>query len=99
MSARLEHLKNLYRMIVEHEKDFQDAMMKDLHKVSLLKRDFPIAASSPGLNRKYDKFWCQTKAYILLIIIPKFQLQIHYTLKGTMKNLQVIGIPILPKRI
>ena len=34
LSARLEHLKSLYKMIVEHEKDFQDAMMKDLRKVS-----------------------------------------------------------------
>ena len=26
---------------------------------------------------------------------PKFQIQIHYTLEGTVKNVQVIGIPIL----
>ncbi|XP_072015658.1 aldehyde dehydrogenase family 3 member A2-like isoform X1 [Amphiura filiformis] len=32
LATRLEHLKNLYRMIDEHEKDFCDAMKRDLNK-------------------------------------------------------------------
>ena len=35
------------------------------------------------------------KARYFLTIIPKFQLQIHYTLEGTAENVQVIGVPIL----
>ena len=36
----------------------------------------------PGLNRKkYFCCCCQMKTFIFLIIIPKFQLQIYYTLE------------------
>ena len=35
------------------------------------------------------------EAHIFLILIPKFQLQIHYTLKGTAENVQVIGVSIM----
>ena len=35
------------------------------------------------------------KAIIFLIITPKFQLQIHYTLEVTTENVPFSGVPIL----
>ena len=40
-------------------------------------------------------FWCQMKAHIFLIIIPKFQLQIHHTLEVIRENIPISGVPIL----
>ena len=51
----------------------------------------PIAfsISSQGLNQ------CQMKAHIFLIITPKFQVQIHFTLEVIAENVPISGIPIL----
>ena len=35
------------------------------------------------------------KAHIFIIVLPKFWLQIHSTLEGTVENVQVNGIQIL----
>ena len=37
---------------------------------------------------------CQMKAHIFLIMTPKFQLQIHYTLEVIAENVPISGIPI-----
>ena len=37
----------------------------------------------------------KTHIFFSITIIPKFQRQIYYTLKGTEENVQVICIPIL----
>ena len=49
----------------------------------------------PRTQPEVGFFWCCTKALIFLIITPKFQLQIHYTLKVIAENVSISGIPIL----
>ena len=56
--------------------------------------DVPIAFSSPKVQPRVDLFWCQMKAYIFLIIIPKFWLQIQYTLEVIAENVPFSSIPI-----
>ena len=51
--------------------------------------------SHPQGSIRSSTFWCQIKAYIFLIITPKFQLQIHYALEVIAENVPFSGIPIL----
>ena len=59
-----------------------------------LLQDVPIAAPSPRAQPEVVFFWCQMKGHIFLIITPKFQLQIHFTLEVTTENVLISGIPI-----
>ena len=54
-----------------------------------------IAFSSPRAQPEVALFWCQMIAHIFLIITPKCQLQIHYTLAVIAENAPISGIPIL----
>ena len=57
---------------------------------------FPLhSGSSPGLNQKYYFLVCQMKAHIFVIIVSKFQLQIHYTLEVITENVPISSILIL----
>ena len=52
---------------------------------SVLQNDYlkwyvPIAFSSHRAQLEVVLFWCQMKAHIFLIVTPKFQLQLYYTL-------------------
>ena len=64
-------------------------------KLRYLKLDVPIAFSSPRALPEVVLFWCQMKAHIFLIITPKFQLQIYYTLEVKAENVPISSIPIL----
>ena len=49
----------------------------------------------PRVQPEVVLFCCQIKAHIFLIINPKFQLQICYTLEVIAENVHISGIPIL----
>ena len=53
---------------------------------------FPIAFSSLRAQPEVALFWCQMKAHIL-IITPKSQLQIRYTLEVIAENAPISGVP------
>ena len=50
---------------------------------------------NPQAQPEVVLFCCQMKINIFLIIAPKFQRQIHYTLKVIAENVPTSGIPIL----
>ena len=55
---------------------------------------FPLYSHPQGSTGS-SIFWCQMKANIFLIIIPKFQLRIHYTLADIAENVPISGTLIL----
>ena len=64
------------------------------HSVSTLKSPYADYILLPRVQPEVVRFWCQMKAHIFLIIIPKFQPQIHHTLEVIAENVPISGIPI-----
>ena len=63
--------------------------------IQWLKWHIPITFSSPRANRKWYFFgWQKKSSYIFLVIIPKYQLRVHYTLAVIAENTLISGRPI-----
>ena len=55
---------------------------------------FPLHSHPRGSTGR-STFWCQKKAHIFLIVTPRFQLQIHFTLAVMAENVPISGMQIV----